>query len=54
MANDWTEEDDRILEEIHRDRSGDRIGRTAGALADNPHWDGIMDEVQRARKQDRP
>ena len=26
--------------------------RTEGALADDPHWDAIMDEVHRERKND--
>ena len=29
---------------------GGGILRTAGALADDPHWDAIMDEIQHARK----
>jgi hypothetical protein len=32
---------------------GDGILRTAGALADDPYWDAIMEEVHRARKIDR-
>jgi hypothetical protein len=32
---------------------GDGIVRTAGALADDPHWDAIMEEVHRARKIER-
>jgi hypothetical protein len=29
---------------------GEGILRTAGALADDPHWDAIMEEVHQARK----
>ena len=29
---------------------GDGILRTAGALADDPYWDGIMEEVYQERK----
>ena len=29
---------------------GDGILRTAGALADDPYWDGIMEEVYEERK----
>ena len=29
------------------------ILRTAGALADDPDWDGIMEEIYRDRKRDR-
>lgn len=32
---------------------GEGIRRTAGALADDPYWDGIMDEIQKSRKQER-
>jgi hypothetical protein len=32
---------------------GEGILRTAGALADDPHWDGIMEEVHRARRRGR-
>jgi hypothetical protein len=32
---------------------GDGILRTAGALADDPHWDAIMEEVHQARKIER-
>ncbi len=34
-------------------RAGDGIRRSAGALADDPHWDAIMDEIHQARKQER-
>jgi hypothetical protein len=34
-------------------KSGDGIRRSAGALADDPHWDAIMDEIHQARKQER-
>jgi hypothetical protein len=32
---------------------GEGILRTAGALADDPYWDAIMDEVHLARKIER-
>lgn len=32
---------------------GEGILRTAGALADDPYWDAIMEEVHRARKLER-
>jgi hypothetical protein len=32
---------------------GEGIERTAGALADDPYWDGIMDEIHRARQTER-
>jgi hypothetical protein len=32
---------------------GDGILRTAGALADDPYWDAIMEEVHLARKIER-
>jgi hypothetical protein len=32
---------------------GDGILRTAGALADDPDWDAIMEDVQRARTVER-
>lgn len=32
---------------------GDGIRRTAGALADDPHWDAIMADVQASRKRER-
>jgi hypothetical protein len=32
---------------------GEGILRTAGALADDPYWDAIMEEVHQARKLDR-
>ena len=32
---------------------GDGILRTAGALADDPEWDAIMEEVHQARKLER-
>jgi len=33
--------------------SGDGIRRSAGALADDPHWHAIMEEIHQARKQER-
>ncbi len=32
---------------------GEGILRTAGALADDPYWDAIMDEIYQARKVER-
>ena len=32
---------------------GGGILRTAGALADDPYWDAIMDEIHQARKLER-
>lgn len=32
---------------------GDGILRTAGALADDPEWDAIMEEIHQARKLER-
>ena len=32
---------------------GDGILRTAGALADDPHWDAIMEQVHQGRKSQR-
>jgi hypothetical protein len=32
---------------------GEGILRTAGALADDPYWDGIMEEIHKARKIER-
>ncbi len=34
-------------------RPGDGLLRTEGALADDTEWDRIMDEIHRARKQER-
>lgn len=33
-------------------KSGDGLLRTEGALADDPHWDAIMDEIHRERQDD--
>ena len=32
---------------------GEGLMRCAGALADDPDWDAIMEEIHRARKQER-
>ena len=32
---------------------GEGVLRTAGALADDPHWDAIMEEIHHARKVER-
>ena len=34
-------------------KCGEGILRTAGALADDPYWDDIMEEVYKARKVER-
>ncbi len=34
-------------------RPGEGLLRTEGALADDPHWDRIADELQEARKSER-
>ena len=34
-------------------RPGEGLRRTEGALADDTEWDAIMDEIYRARKQER-
>ncbi len=34
-------------------RGGEGFSRTEGALADDTEWDAIMDEIYRARKQER-
>ena len=34
-------------------RTGEGFARTEGALADDPYWDAIMEEVHSMRKQDR-
>lgn len=52
LCNEWSDEDDRILDEIQRARAS--VGRqgllaTEGALADDPEWDDIMEEIQRLR-----
>jgi hypothetical protein len=31
---------------------GEGLRRSAGALADDPHWDAIMEEIYQARKRD--
>jgi len=33
---------------------GDGLRRTEGALAEDPYWDHIMEEVHEARKRERP
>jgi hypothetical protein len=38
---------------IEPEQTGNGILRTAGALADDPHWDAIMEEVYRSRRIDR-
>ena len=36
----------------HNEKSGNGFLRTEGALADDDQWDGIMDEIYQARKND--
>jgi hypothetical protein len=36
-----------------RSQAGDGILRTAGALADDPYWDDIMEDVYRSRHVER-
>ena len=50
LADEWTEEDDRILDEIYRERKQSGLQRFAGALADDAHWDRIMSDVRRERR----
>ena len=33
-------------------QAGDGLLRTEGALADDPHWDAIMEEIHRERQDD--
>jgi hypothetical protein len=33
-------------------QAGEGLLRTEGALADDPHWDGIMEEIYRERKRE--
>ena len=40
----------RPLPPIGTQAPGDGLLRTEGALADDPHWDAIMDELYRERK----
>jgi hypothetical protein len=42
-----------IKEITPRTNWGEGILRTAGALADDPYWDAIMEEVPQARKIER-
>jgi hypothetical protein len=43
-----------VLRPVETSRSSSEgIRRTAGALADDPHWDGIVAEIQRERKLER-
>jgi hypothetical protein len=43
----------RALESPAGPQPGEGFRRTEGALADDPEWDGIMDEIYRDRKRDR-
>ena len=57
MAADWTDEDDRILEEIYQDRKheprGDGIRKSAGGWANYPELDAVMQQIHEERKQAR-
>jgi len=44
----------RTIAPSEADKTGAGLLRTEGALADDPHWDAIMEEVHRSRKVDRP
>jgi hypothetical protein len=43
----------RISTIASKGKPGDGILRTAGALADDPYWDSIMEEIHHQRKLDR-
>jgi hypothetical protein len=44
-----------VIVRVHMPRPewGQGILRSAGALADDPYWDGIMEEIYQARKIER-
>ena len=42
----------RIVSSTQATRSGEGLLLTEGALADDPYWDGIMEEVHQERKND--
>ena len=42
----------RIVSSIQTRQTGEGFLRTEGALADDPYWDAIMDEIQQERKND--
>lgn len=43
----------RALANSSRQEPGAGFLRTEGALADDPHWDAIMEEIHRSRKLER-
>lgn len=42
----------RTLAEAIARKPGEGLLRTEGALADDPHWDAIMEEIHQERKND--
>ncbi len=42
----------RTLKSAKSATPGDGLLRTEGALADDPHWDAIMEEIYQERKKD--
>jgi len=42
----------RIVSSIKTRRTGEGLLRTEGALADDPYWDAIMEEIHQERKSD--
>jgi hypothetical protein len=43
----------RVVSDSTSANVGSGILRTEGALADDPHWDGIMEEIHNAQSQER-
>lgn len=42
-----------LIETAATPSRGERLARCAGALADDPYWDDIMEEIQDSRKLER-
>jgi hypothetical protein len=42
----------RVTPDDRARKPGDGLLRTEGALADDPHWDAIMEEIYQERKND--
>ena len=42
----------RVVASIKTTRTGEGLLRTEGALADDPYWDAIMEEIYQERKRD--
>src|SRR5687767_6969586 len=42
-----------VVRRVSHRPTGEGLRRTAGALAHDEEWDGIMEEVQRGRREDR-